>query len=158
MANLLTPAKIIEELNEVLQADVDAVGTYQDAIDAIDELNIKNQLYDFKRDHERHIADLEALVQRSGGKPVRKADLKGMLQRGFTKVAGLVGTEASLRAMLKNEKTTNGVYAHHLQMGFPPDILEVLRRNYNDEQRHYAWIDAALRTRLWEQTQPTPTP
>src|SRR5262249_50829212 len=118
----------------------------------------KRNLGLFRADHERHVVDLKAVVVRFGGKPVEKADVKGMFQRGFTKVAGLVGDEACLRAMLQNEKTTNNVYAKHVQKSFPSDILDLLRRNYADEQRHYAWIDNALRTGLWEQTPAMPTP
>ncbi len=154
---VITQDKIIEELNEVLQIDIDAVGAYTSAINSCDNSEIKLNLGQFRADHERHITDLKALIQRMGGKPVEKPDVKGMLQRGFTKVAGLVGEESTLRAMLQNEKTTNNVYAKHVQKSFPPDILDVLRRNYADEQRHYSWIDNALRTRLWEHA-PTPTP
>lgn len=154
---VLTQDKIIEELNEVLQIDLDAVGAYQAAINSIDDIEIKSQLIEFRRDHERHIADLSAIVRRCGGNPVAHADLKGMLQKGMTKVAGLVGTEATLRAMLTNERTTNAVYAKHCQKNFPPDILDVLRRNYGDEQRHYSWIEASVQQRLWErESHPTP--
>ncbi len=149
---LLSQEKIVDELNEVLQIDIDAVGAYQTAIDSISELAIKRQLIQFKADHERHCTDLNALVQRFGGDPNKRPDLRGVVRKGFTKVAGLVGTEATLRAMLSNERLTNDVYARHVQRAFPPDVLDVLRRNFGDEQRHFAWIDTALRERLWEQT------
>ena len=152
---VLTQAKIVEELNEVLQIDIDAVGAYQTAIDAISEFEIKRQLVQFKADHERHITDLNGLITGSGGDPNKRPDLRGFVRKSFTKVAGLVGTEATLRAMLSNEKLTNDVYARHVQKAFPPDILEVLRRNYGDEQRHYSWIESCLRQRLWE-NQPHP--
>lgn len=154
---VMTQAKIIEELNEVLQIDLDAVGAYQTAFDAIDVAEIKNQLLLFQRDHERHITDLEAIILRCGGKPRKGADWRGMVQRGFTKVAGLVGAEGTLKAMLSNEKVTNNVYAKHCQKAFPPDILAVLQRNYGDEQRHFSWIEICLRQRLWEHQPMQPT-
>ena len=147
---VMTQAKIIEELNEVLQIDIDAVGAYESALDGIHENEIKQQILAFKGDHERHIVDLRSIVQRLGGKPESTPDLKGALRKGFTKVAGLMGTEIVLRAMLSNEKLTNDVYSKHVQKNFPPDILAVIRRNLGDEQRHYSWIEAALRQRLWE--------
>src|SRR2546421_12564763 len=108
---VMTPEKIIEELNEVLQIDIDAVGAYTSAIDAIDELPIKQQLESFKADHQRHIVDLKAIIEREGGKPRSMPDLKGALRKGFTAMAGLVGCEAALKAMLSNERATNNVYA-----------------------------------------------
>jgi uncharacterized protein (TIGR02284 family) len=154
---VLTKDRIVAELNELLRTDIDAVGAYETAIAAIPEAEVKRELTNFKADHERHITDLRSIIERNGGKPVVKADFKGMLQKGFTKVAGLVGTEATLRAMLQNEKVTNQMYGKGVQKGFPPDVLEVVQRNYSDEQRHFAWIDNALRQRIWEQAQhPSP--
>lgn len=152
---IFTPARIVEELNEVLQIDIDAVGAYQTAIDAIHESEIKRQLLQFKSDHERHITDLNEIIKRSGGDPETRPDFRGFVRKSFTRVAGLVGTEATLRAMLSNEKLTNDVYGRHVRMGFPPDVLELLQRNFGDEQRHFAWIDDCLRQRLWEH-QPHP--
>jgi uncharacterized protein (TIGR02284 family) len=154
---VLSQQKIIDELNEVLQIDIDAVGAYQTAIDSINDFEIKRQLLQFKTDHERHVTDLNGLVLRFGGDPHKRPDLRGVVRKGFTKVAGLVGIEATLRAMLSNERLTNDVYSRHVGKPFPPDVLEVLRRNYGDEQRHFAWIETALRQRLWEHAAPTPT-
>ena len=148
----LSQDKIIEELNEVLQIDIDAVGAYQAAIDRIHELPIKQQLESFKADHERHVIDLKAIVQRCGGTPEKAPDIKGMMRKTMTALAGLVGAEACLRAMMSNERATNDVYARHVQKAFPPDILDVLRRNFADEQRHFAWVQSALQQRLWEST------
>jgi uncharacterized protein (TIGR02284 family) len=150
-ANVLSPEQIIHELNEVLQVDIDALGAYQAAIDAIDDPEVKRQLGQFQADHQRHVIALKALVQRSGGTPKERADLKGILQRGFTRVAGLVGAESCLKAMLANEKVTNAVYSRHCQKPYPEDVLGVLRRGLDDEQRHYEWLEGALRERPWEQ-------
>ena len=155
---MMTQEKIIEELNEVLQIDIDAAGGYEAAVKSIDQNEIKQQLLRFKGDHERHITDLRAIVQRMGGAPVEHADLKGLAAKGITRIAGLIGNEAVLRAMLQNEKVSNSTYAHHVQKTFPPDILDVLRRNYGDEQRHYSGIESALRQRLWEQPTAPATP
>ena len=155
---MLTQDKIIEELNEVLQIDIDAVGAYQAAVSSIGEPGIKQQILAFQGDHQRHITDLTSIIQRLGGKPETKPDLQGAARKGFTRVAGLIGTEAVLRAMLSNEKLTNNVYAKHVAKAFPQDILDVLRANYGDEQRHYAWIETALRQRLWEQPGAPATP
>ena len=68
----------------------------------------------------------------------------------MTKVAGLGGTELTLKAMKSNEEVLNKTYAHHLALDFPEDIKQVIRSNYGDEQRHLAWVEQALQTRLWE--------
>ncbi|HZP66393.1 MAG TPA: PA2169 family four-helix-bundle protein [Rudaea sp.] len=146
----LSTEKIIEELNELIRFDYDAVGAYNEAIDHVKEAVIRDPLTKFRGDHERHIMDLTAIVRRLGGKPVEKADFKGMVRKTMTKVAGLIGTETVLRAMKSNEEVLNKTYAHHASLDFPRDILDIVQRNFSDEQRHLAWVEQALNTRMWE--------
>ena len=146
----LTTQKIIEELNELIRFDFDAVGAYGSAIDDIQEIAVRDPLIQFRGDHERHILELSGIVARLGGTPVDAAGFKGMVRKTMTKVAALGGTELTLKAMRSNEEVLNKTYAHHLSLDFPDDIKEIIRRNYGDEQRHLAWVERALISRLWE--------
>jgi uncharacterized protein (TIGR02284 family) len=146
----LSSEKIIEELNELIRFDFDAVGAYNSAINDIKEIPVRDPLIQFRGDHERHIQDLSAIVTRIGGKPVDAPGLKGVVRKTMTKVAGLGGTELTLKAMKSNEEVLNKTYAHHVTLDFPDDIKEVIRRNYGDEQRHLAWVEDALQNRIWE--------
>ncbi len=147
---VLSVDKQIEELNELLRFDFDAVGAYNEAIDHVKEQIIKDPLTKFRADHERHISELSAIVRKLGGKPVDRADFKGFVRKTMTRIAGLVGTESVLQAMKSNENVLNKTYAHHAQLAFPSDILDVIKRNYADEQRHLAWVEQTLQTRIWE--------
>jgi uncharacterized protein (TIGR02284 family) len=142
--------KQIEELNELIRFDYDAIGAYETAINDIKEMQCRDPLVRFKGDHERHVQNLSQIVLRLGGKPVEKPDFKGFLRKSMTKVAGLGGTEATLKAMKSNEELLNKTYSHHLSFDWPADIESVIRANYGDEQRHLAWVEQALQTRLWE--------
>ncbi len=146
----ITTEKMIEELNELIRFDHDAIGAYNAAINDIQEVAVRDPLLQFRGDHERHVVDLSAIVRRLGGKPVENPGLKGVVRKTMTKVAGLGGTELTLKAMRSNEEVLNKTYAHHLSFDFPEDIKEVIRRNYTDEQRHLAWVESALQNRLWE--------
>ena len=146
----LSIEKQIEELNELIRFDYDAIGAYHSAIDDISEIAVRQPLTQFRGDHERHVVDLAAIVRRLGGSPVESPGLKGIIRKTMTKVAGLGGTELTLKAMRSNEEVLNKTYAHHLSLDFPDDIKEVIRRNYSDEQRHLAWVEQALQNRLWE--------
>jgi uncharacterized protein (TIGR02284 family) len=148
----LSVEKQIEELNELITLDHDAIGAYTEAIDAVHEAVIRDPLTRFRGDHERHVTDLSAIVRRLGGKPAERADLKGVARKTMTKIAGLVGAEMVLKAMKSNEEATNKMYNHHSTMDFPSDILDVIQRNYQDEKRHLEWVIDALRSRLWEHT------
>ncbi len=146
----LSTDKMIEELNELIRFDYDAIGAYNEAIDHVREMHVKDPLTRFRGDHERHVTELSAIVTRLGGKPVEKPGVKGIVRKTMTKVAGLMGTESVLKAMKSNEEVLNKTYAHHLSLDFPEDIKETIRNNYGDEQRHLAWIEQALQNRLWE--------
>jgi uncharacterized protein (TIGR02284 family) len=142
--------KQIEELNELIRFDFDAIGAYDSAIDDINEIPVKNPLMQFRADHQRHITELSAIVTRLGGQPVQSPGAKGFFRKVMTKTAGLGGTELTLKAMRSNEELLNKTYAHHLSLDFPDDIKAVIRQNYGDEQRHLAWVEQALQARLWE--------
>ncbi len=148
----LTTEKIIEELNELIRFDFDAIGAYDEAIEHVKEAIVSEPLTRFRADHVRHTAELTAIVRRLGGTPVEKPGIKGVVRKTLTKIAGLVGTEAVLRAMKSNEEVLNKTYSHHSMMEFPRDILDVIERNYADEQRHLAWVEQTLTTRAWEST------
>ena len=147
----LTTDKIIEELNELIRFDFDAVGAYDEAIQHIKEAQVAQPLQRFRGDHLRHISDLSAIVRRLGGKPVVRGDFKGLVRKTMTKIAGAMGTETALQAMKSNEDVLNEAYARHATMDFPLDILDVVKKNLGDEQRHLEWVELALHTRLWEQ-------
>jgi uncharacterized protein (TIGR02284 family) len=146
----LTIAKQIEELNELIRFDFDAIGAYNSAISDIKELQIRDPLIQFRGDHERHVQNLSMIVTRLGGKPVEGPDFKGVVRKTMTKAAGLGGTELTLKAMRSNEEVLNKTYSHHLSLDFPDDIKEVIRQNYGDEQRHLAWVEQTLQSRMWE--------
>jgi uncharacterized protein (TIGR02284 family) len=143
--------KIIEECNDLIRFDHDAIGAYDQAIDQIQEQMIRDQLMQFRSDHERHVTELSAIVRRMGGDPPEKPGARGLIRSTMTKVAGLGGTETVLKAMKSNEEVLNKQYANRAKEAFPQDILEVIQRNYDDEKRHLAWIEQCLQNRLWEQ-------
>ena len=148
----MDPGTAIEKLNDLIQLDLDAVGAYQAAIDRIDVESIRATLAEFQADHRRHIADLSAQVRQMGGEPKDHAGAKGVVLKGFTAITSMMGTEAALRAMQGNEKLTNSTYANTLREPWNAEIRTLLEKNHRDEQRHLAWIEDALRNRIWEHT------
>ena len=153
----LSTKEIIEECNDLIRFDHDAIGAYDEAIENIQEVFIKDQLMEFRGDHERHVMDLSVVVRQLGGNPPERPGARGILRKTMTKIAGLMGTEMSLKAMRSNEEVLNKQYGDRLKKLFPPAILDLISRNYSDEQRHLAWVQQALQTRIWEQqpiTQP----
>lgn len=143
--------RMIERLNEIIALDYDAVGAYEAAITRIDVESLRMSLREFQRDHERHIQDLSGVVTQLGGTPRKKPDTKGFILKGFTAVTAMMGNEAALQAMRGNEALTNRTYRMALNEEWSDEARRIIERNYSDEQRHLAFIENALRNRIWEQ-------
>ena len=147
-------SRMIERINDIIAIDIDAVESYQQAIERVDVEFLRMRLREFQQDHERHIRELSQIVQRMGGSPRTRPDIKGFLAKGFTAVTSMMGNEAALRAMQGNEVLSNRSYKTALGEDWSDDVRAIIERNYQDEQRHLAFIEDALRSRLWEQEQP----
>jgi hypothetical protein len=143
--------EIAEELSSLVHLDLDAVLAYDRAIEAMGDGLFANELAKFKLDHQRHVLELsKALLDMNVKPPAAKADMKGTILGGVTGVRARLGTEQALKAMVPNEELTTSTYARALAKPFPGDVLELVRRNYDDEQRHLAWIERAIDQRMWE--------
>jgi uncharacterized protein (TIGR02284 family) len=143
--------RMIERLNDLIALDYDAVGAYEAAIDRIDVESLRMSLRTFQQDHERHIQDLSRVVTMLGGTPRQRPDMKGFILKGFTAVTSMMGNEAALQAMRGNEVLTNRTYQMALNEDWSDEARRIIERNYSDEQRHLAFIEGALRNRVWEQ-------
>jgi len=138
-------ATIISNLNALIQLDIDAVFAYGEAIDKVEEQQIRDELMHFQGDHEHHITTLSAKVRELGGQPPeRSQDFKGYLIEGFTALRSLTGTKGALNAMETNEKITNRTYAKFAGMNHPTAIQQLIAEFYGDEKKHLAYIQQML--------------
>ncbi len=147
---------ILKNLGHLCQVDIDAVASYEQAIDNVTDANIKQKLEHFKNDHERHITEISKHIRTHGGQPPEyKPGMKGFVLKGFTAIRSAAGTEAALNAMKSNEYTTNKHYSEAMNWDWPDEIMNVVKNNYDDEKHHLDYIESTLRDRPWE-TQPRP--
>jgi len=140
--------EICDYLNKLIQLDFDASRAYKQAIDEIDDPQVKATIRTFQADHDRHCSDLSYKVETLGGTPIElKRDIKGAFLEGLTAIRSATGTDGALKAMESNEKLTNKKYSQAMEQDFPFDVKDVIRRNYDDEQRHLAYIQEELLVR-----------
>jgi rubrerythrin len=133
-------------MNDLIQLDVDTYHAYGDAIKAIKEKDIHQQLVAFQKDHKRHIKELTDLLRALGGEPIKHTrDFKGFVIEGMTMLQSLTGTKGALSAMLTNEKITNEKYADILEYtGFTQETRKLIHDNFSDEKRHFKYIKEKL--------------
>ena len=138
-------AALVAALNDLLQLDHDAVASYQVAIDAVSTETLKRKLRQFKRDHQRHVAEIGELVSARGGKPVTAPHLStGMLKLAVQALGAAGGDRAVLLAFRTNEWESANKYARAAGRRFPPEVREVIRRGAEDEAKHYKWAVESL--------------
>ncbi len=136
---------LLAELQDLLQLDHDAVAAYSLAIHTLDNRAYRDALIGYRGDHERHIKELEVLIAARGG----SASVLPHIPTGFFKLAaqamGIAGGDRGiLLAFRANERQVRNKYGRHAARAHPPDVAEVLRRNADDEERHFTWVGATL--------------
>lgn len=136
---------------DLMKVDIDAVHAYDQAIENTDLISVREQLAEFREEHEHHVANLRTLTEAFDVVPPDQSQsVRGFFMEGFTALRSLTGVEGALRAMKSNEELTNRKYREALAQAFPPKTRELLERNYEEEQKHLLFIERALADRIWE--------
>lgn len=142
---------IIEKLTSLCNLDNDAIKSYDSALKKINEEGIHDTIKGFRDDHARHVDSLSRIITGLGGTaPSTSGDVRGLFLSGMTALQSITGTEGALKSLESGEKITNKSYEDAVSQDFPPDILSVLSRNYQDEKMHLEYVSKALETRIWE--------
>lgn len=140
-----TQEQFVDALYELCELDYDAVEAYQAAINRLDNNQYKNQLQQFKADHERHIREIKNLLKQHNAEFPEGPSSKQLLAQGKVVLANLFGDDAILKAMLSNEEDTNTAYERlNSRTDEWEDAKDILRRGLEDERRHKQWIEQTL--------------
>jgi ElaB/YqjD/DUF883 family membrane-anchored ribosome-binding protein len=139
-------AEVLDGLNDLLQLDHDAIAAYDVAIEKLEDRDHASQIAGFRRDHERHIRELNELVLRLGGTPKNEPHLTGPFKTAMQSLGGLAGDKGLLLAWRTNELQVRTKYDHYASraMLWPPDVKRVIDGAALDEERHYAWVADVL--------------
>jgi uncharacterized protein (TIGR02284 family) len=142
-----TEADFLNLLGDLASLDYDAIAAYDSAISRIDSPQFKQQLQQFREDHQRHTVELGSIISQLGGAPPSGAGAKSMLTQGKVVLGSLIGDKAILVAMNSNEDDTNTAYERAVNhKARHASTEEVLRRGLADERRHRAWMEEVLAT------------
>jgi rubrerythrin len=139
-------SEVLDGLNDLLQLDHDAIGAYEIAMEKLEDRDAASQIAGFLRDHERHVRDLNELIQGLGGVPKNEPHATGPLKEALQSIGGLAGDKGILMAWRTNElqvRTKYDTYASRAN-AWPHDVKRVIDRNALDEERHYQWVSDAL--------------
>jgi uncharacterized protein (TIGR02284 family) len=140
---------VIDDLNDLLQLDHDAIGAYETTRAQLEDEELIEVVAAFQRDHERHARDLTAFITRLGGKPKEHPHVTGPAKRALVAAAGKVGGDkAVLTSFRVNELQVRTKYeAYAAKQHYPAEVAELIRMNAQDERRHYDWVTGVLGAR-----------
>jgi hypothetical protein len=137
----VTTAEVVSGLNDLLQLDHDAIGAYEIAIEQLRNREHALQIEGYKRDHERHIRELNDLILSLGGSPTNEPHATAPLKQGMQKIAAAAGDRALLLAWRANELQVMSKYDGYAQKAvfWPSEAKRLIDRNALDEEKHYQW-------------------
>jgi hypothetical protein len=141
-------AEILEGLNDLLQLDHDAIGAYQLAIEKLQDPNHAQQIQTFLHDHERHVQELNRLIQELGGAPRNEPHATGPFKQAVQGLGSLGGDKGTLMAFRTNELQVRMKYHGYAAKSkfWPREVHAAIDRNSLDEERHYRWVTGVLHT------------
>ncbi len=139
-------AEILEGLNDLLQLDHDAVGAYEIAMEKLNDRDHASQIAGFRRDHERHIRELNELIAELGGTPKNQPHATGPFKLALQSLGGLAGDRGTLMAFRTNELQVRAKYDAYAAKAnlWPTHIKRVIDACALDEERHYRWVSEVL--------------
>lgn len=139
-------ADFAKAISELIELDYDAVEAYELAIQRLKSISYKNKIEEFKKDHERHINELNEILVIHNKVKVKGPSSKQWLTKGKVVLSNLVGNDITiLKAMLTNEEDTNTAYErvnNHQEKW--NDAITVLKQGLLDEKRHKKWIEDTI--------------
>jgi rubrerythrin len=137
---------LVAELNDLLQLDHDATRAYTVAIENLENESYRAALRGFRADHDRHIAELGALIREHGGTPIQLSHLTTGLFKLAVQQAGRAGGDwGILLAFETNERQARDKYWRAAERPHSLEVQTVLRRAAEDEERHSSWAIETLR-------------
>lgn len=139
-------SEVLDGLNDLLQLDHDAVGAYDIAMEKLEDRDHATQIAGYRRDHERHIRELNELITELGGTPKNEPHATGPFKEALQSLGQLGGDKGLLIAWRTNELAVRTKYDSYAQKAnaWPANVKRVIDGAALDEERHYSWVADVL--------------
>ncbi len=143
--------EVARVLTDLLQIDVDAAKAYDQAIQYIDVISIREQFAMFRDVHNQHVSNLKKVIRALDVVPPEASqDAKGLLMESWAIIRGAAGTEGAISGMKTVAEYVAKKYREACVRPLPPNILSLVEKQYRDAQSHLELIEKVLINRPWE--------
>ncbi len=131
-----------EMLKDLVELDFDAIEAYKAAIDRLTNDDFKSQLTEFKKQHERHVVEINRILVTHGEETVKGPSGKQWVVKGEVLLGKALGNDKGiLKAMAYVEEDTNKAYETINQYKLWDDAVEILQQGLKDEREHKRWLE-----------------
>lgn len=136
---------LVSELNDLRKLDLEAIAAYEVALKRLRRADLREQLREFRRDHEGHAEALARLIEDHDGVVVPLPHLPSGALKLALQAMAFGDDRAVLLAFKSNERQVRDRYQASAERSHPPEVAALLSRFAADESRHYDWAADALR-------------
>jgi len=130
-------------LNDLVETSKDGEKGFNTAADDTKDPELKTTFRRHAQECARSAADLQGLVSRLGSKPEGHGSIAGAMHRGWVNLKAAVTPRTDLAILEECERGEDVAKAHYgkaLESGLPPDIRQVVERQYAGVMRNHGEI------------------
>lgn len=129
----------LELLSTLARLDLEAALAYEVAAEQTDDAELAERLGAFAEDHRRHLDALNAIIGSAGEETIEPPAGIPVLT-GLARLAGPLGPDVVVVALLGSEQLTNLGYDGALAYEWEDEVEELLQSFQADEERHLRWL------------------
>lgn len=137
-------APLIAQLNGLRKLDLEAMQVYDIAISRLHDVGYREQIRQFRGDHEAHVDALARLITERGGSAIDLPHVPSGAMKLAIQSLAAGDDRAVLLAFKANERQVRDKYRRTAEREHPPEIAVLLSRFAADESRHYDWAVETL--------------
>ncbi|WP_339897677.1 DUF2383 domain-containing protein [uncultured Gilvimarinus sp.] len=137
---LMEPTQVIDEMNDLLDMDRQAIIAYRTALKSIEDEQAKLRLSQHLTDYKLHSVLLRKTIVNEGGTPHKKSSKSRSLSIQKVAFARTQSDQALLRALGESEKICEKRYQRSFVIGHAEPIQTVLQKGLDNSRRHMAWL------------------
>ena len=127
--------KTIAVLNELIETCKDGENGVREAAEGVEDNDLKSLFLEYSQQRSEFAAELQAEVQRLGGKAETKGSATAAIHRGWMKIKEAVTSNdhsAIISEAERGEDVAKESYEKALQSDLPADVLSLVERQYTE--------------------------
>lgn len=137
--------ELVWKLSLLMHLDSETSVLYREAVRAVGEHDVAEQLKAYGAEHERHAAQLRDEIVRLERRPSPPTvEFEMFIAEYRDAVASAKRQDVMLLRLRSLEKATVLQYSEALDADVPAPTAELVRRGYEDERRHLRFIELTL--------------